>query len=38
VFRPLVDFQAMSNHYCGEHNRKPKPFVWTADPIGYRQT
>ena len=22
----------MSNRYLGEHNRKSKPFVWTADP------
>jgi hypothetical protein len=21
------------NRYLGEHNREPKPFVWTADPI-----
>jgi hypothetical protein len=21
-----------SMRYLGEHNRKPKPFVWTADP------
>jgi hypothetical protein len=20
------------HNYLGEHNRKPKPFVWTADP------
>jgi hypothetical protein len=24
--------QAAINRYLGEHNRKPKPFVWTADP------
>jgi hypothetical protein len=21
-----------SVRYLGEHNRKPKPFIWTADP------
>ena len=28
----LVDLQAAINGYLGEHNRDPKPFVWTADP------
>jgi transposase len=32
VFRSLVDLQAAINRYLGEHNRRPKPFVWTADP------
>jgi transposase len=32
VFRSLVDLQAAINRYLGEHNQKPKPFVWTADP------
>jgi hypothetical protein len=32
VFCSLVDLQAAINRYLGEHNRKPKPFVWTADP------
>jgi hypothetical protein len=32
VFRSLVDLQAAINRYFGEHNRTPKPFVWTADP------
>ena len=32
VFRSLVDLQVAINRYLGEHNRKPKPFVWTADP------
>jgi hypothetical protein len=32
VFRSLVDLQAAINRYLGEHNRKSKPFVWTADP------
>jgi transposase len=31
-FRSPVDLQAAINRYLGEHNRKPKPFVWTADP------
>jgi hypothetical protein len=28
----LVDLQAAINRYLNEHNRKPKPFAWTADP------
>ena len=32
VFHSLVDLQAAINRYLGEHNRQPKPFVWTADP------
>jgi hypothetical protein len=32
VFCSLVDLQAAINRYLGEHNRNPKPFVWTADP------
>jgi hypothetical protein len=32
VFRSLVDLQVAINRYLGEHNRQPKPFVWTADP------
>jgi transposase len=32
VFHSLVDLQAAINRYLGEHNRKPKPFIWTADP------
>jgi len=32
VFRSLVDLQAAINRYLGEHNRKPKPFIWTANP------
>ncbi|HUC71861.1 MAG TPA: IS630 family transposase, partial [Stellaceae bacterium] len=23
---------AAINRYLGEHNRRPRPFVWTADP------
>ena len=32
VFHSLVDLQAAINRYLAEHNTKPKPFVWTADP------
>jgi DDE superfamily endonuclease len=32
VFRSLVDLQAAINRFLAEHNRSPKPFVWTADP------
>ena len=32
VFRSLVDLKAAINRYLGEHNRKPKPFIWTASP------
>jgi hypothetical protein len=32
VFHSLVDLQAAINRYLVEHNTKPKPFVWTADP------
>jgi transposase len=28
----LVDLQAAINRYLVEHNLRPKPFVWTADP------
>ena len=28
----LVDLQAAINGYLEEHNQRPKPFVWTADP------
>jgi hypothetical protein len=31
-FRSLVDLQAAINRYLGEHSRKLKPFLWTADP------
>ena len=27
-----MDLQASINRYIAEHNTKPKPFVWTADP------
>jgi transposase len=32
VFHSLVDLQAAINRYLAEHNRAPKPFVWTAKP------
>jgi len=32
VFCSLVDLQAAINRYVAEHNKKPKPFTWTADP------
>jgi transposase len=32
VFRSVADLQAAINHFIGEHNQRPKPFVWTADP------
>jgi hypothetical protein len=32
AFHSLVDLQAAINRYLGEHNRKPKPLVWSADP------
>jgi hypothetical protein len=25
-------FPGKADRYLGEHNRKPKPFLWTADP------
>jgi transposase len=32
VFRSVVDLQAAINRFLDEHNDRPKPFVWTADP------
>ena len=32
AFHSLVDLQAAINRYLTEHNQRPKPFVWTADP------
>ena len=32
VFRSIVDLQTAIKRYIAEHNGKPKPFVWTADP------
>jgi hypothetical protein len=37
VCHSLVDLQAVINRYFGEHNRKPKPFVWTADRSHHRK-
>ena len=33
VFCSIVDLQAAINRFLAEHNRKPKPFVWKANPI-----
>ncbi len=30
TFRSLVDLQAAIKRYLAEHNKNPKPFVWTA--------
>jgi len=32
IFHSLVDLQAAINRYLSERDRKPKPFLWTADP------
>jgi transposase len=32
TFHSIVDLQAAINRYLAEHNQRPKPFVWTADP------
>ncbi|MBC6445523.1 MAG: hypothetical protein GDA50_08970, partial [Alphaproteobacteria bacterium GM202ARS2] len=32
VFHSVVDLQAAINRFIEEHNKQPKPFVWTADP------
>ena len=32
TFHSLVDLQVATNRYLDEHNQRPKPFVWTADP------
>jgi transposase len=32
TFHSLVALQEAINRYLDEHNRDPKPFVWTADP------
>jgi transposase len=32
VFQSVVDLQAAINRFVAEHNDKPKPFTWTADP------
>ena len=31
-FPSLVSLQEAINRYVDEHNRDPRPFVWTADP------
>lgn len=33
VFRSLVNSQAATNRYLGQPNRKPRPFIWTADKV-----
>ena len=33
VFRSITDLQAAINRFLDEHNEKPKPFVWRADPV-----
>ncbi len=32
VFHSVIDLQAAINRFVAEHNQKPKPFLWTADP------
>ena len=32
TFHSLVALQEAINRFVAEHNREPKPFVWTADP------
>jgi hypothetical protein len=32
TFHSLVALQEAINRYLAEHNRYPRPFVWTADP------
>ena len=32
VFISVVDLQAAINRFVIEHNAKPKPFTWNADP------
>lgn len=32
VFHSVVDLQATINRFIDEHNRSPKPFIWSADP------
>ena len=32
VFVSVVDLQDAINRFVVEHNTKPKPFTWTADP------
>ena len=32
VFQSVIDLQSFINRFVAEHNDKPKPFTWTADP------
>ena len=32
VFHSVIDLQSAINRFVAEHNDKPKPFTWTADP------
>jgi hypothetical protein len=32
TFHSLVDLQAAINRHLEEHNQRPTPFVWAADP------
>ena len=32
VFHSLVDLHGAINRFVTEHNQKPKPFIWSADP------
>ncbi len=32
VFKGVVDLQAASNRFMGEHNQTPTPVAWRADP------
>jgi transposase len=34
IFHSIVDLQAAINRFVREHNAKPKPFTWTANPDG----
>ncbi len=34
VFRSIVELQAAINRYIDEHNKAPKPFVWTKHADG----
>jgi transposase len=32
VFVSVVDLRSAINRFAAEHNTKPRPFTWTADP------
>jgi len=32
VFKGVVDLQTAINRFVVDHNQKPRPFIWTADP------